>query len=239
MIAAVYKITCTENGQYYFGSSVNIASRFKNHIAKLKSKNHRNHRLQRIVNKYGIGSLIFEIVKKCDREDTLIKEQYFLNNHLSDNNCINFCKDAKAPMRGLKFSEKHKRKISESQIRNKYIFTFSDGEKKIFNSLTEVGKFFNIKRNSIVSRWFKRKNLGRKNGLLFQNNVVKAEKTGDENITLNEYQYKQEPWILSNSTSKSKYYKDLHKNLILCQRQETYRGLTTEPVMQISGNKFS
>jgi group I intron endonuclease len=213
MIAGVYKITCTENGQYYFGSSVNIESRFKNHIAKLKSKKHRNHRLQRIVNKYGIDSLIFEIVQKCNSEDTLICEQYFLNNHSSDDNCINFCKDAKAPMRGLKFSEEHKRKMSESQIRNKYIFTFSNGENKVFNSLKEAGTFFKVK-NSIISRWFKRKDLGRKHGLLFQNNVVKAEKIGDEQIILNQYQYKQEPWILNKSTSKTQYYRNKRKQLL-------------------------
>jgi hypothetical protein len=169
--------------------------------------------LQRIVNKYGIGSLIFEIVKKCDKEDTLIWEQYFLNNHSYDSNCINFCKDAKAPMKGLKFSEEHKKKISESQIRNKYIFTFSSGENKIFNSLKESATFFKVK-NSIVSRWFKRKNLGRKHGLLFQNNVVKAQKIGDENIVLNPYEYKKEAWILNKFTSRTQYYRDKRKQLL-------------------------
>lgn len=221
MSAGVYRITCKSNGHYYFGSSIKIESRFKNHISKLKDKSHRNHRLQRIYNKYGIDSLIFEVVQYCSPEETLIVEQKFLDKYAHDENCMNFCKDAKAPMKGLKFSEDHKRKMSECQIRNKYIFTFSDGEKKSFNSLKEVGNFFNIKRNSIVSRWFKRKDLGRKNGLLFKNNIVKAEKTGDENITLNPYQYKQEPWILNNYTSKSKYYKDLRKNLLSIRDRES------------------
>ena len=213
MSAGVYKITCKSNGHYYFGSSIKIELRLKNHISKLKAENHRNHRLQRIYNKYGIDSLMFEVVEYCSPEKTLIVEQKFLDKYANDENCINFCKDAKAPMKGLKFSEHHKRKMSESQIRNKYIFTFSDGEKKTFNSLTGISRFFNV-RNSIVSRWFKRKDLGRKHGLLFQNNVVKAEKTGDENITLNPYQYKQESWILNNYTSRTQYYRDRRKKLL-------------------------
>lgn len=214
MSAGVYRITCKSNGHYYFGSSIKIESRLKNHILKLKSQNHRNHRLQRIYNKYGIDSLMFEIVEYCSPEKTLIVEQKFLDKYANDENCINFCKDAKAPMKGLKFSEHHKRKISESQIRNKYIFTFSDGEKKSFNSLTEVRKFFNIRKNSIVSRWFKRKDLGRKNGLLFQNNIVKAEKNGDENICLLPFEYKEESWIMAGAASRSEYYRERRKKLL-------------------------
>ena len=38
MNSGVYKITCTINGNYYYGSSVNLKSRFINHINKLRSQ---------------------------------------------------------------------------------------------------------------------------------------------------------------------------------------------------------
>lgn len=213
MSAGVYRITCKSNSHYYFGSSIKIESRFKNHILKLKTQNHRNHRLQRIYNKYGIDSLIFEVVEYCSPEETLIVEQKFLDKYAHDENCINFCKDAKAPMKGLKFSEHHKRKMSESQIRNQYIFTFSNGDIKKFKSLSEMGRFFNV-RNAIASKWFKRKNLGRKNGLLFKNNIVKAEKNGDENICLLPFEYKEESWIVAGAASRSEYYRERRKKLL-------------------------
>ena len=100
--------------------------------------------------------------------------------------------------------------MSDSQIRNKYVFYYKCGNVESFNSLKLAGDKFGVRR-SIVSRWFKRKNLGRTNGILYANNVVKAEKIGDENIVLLPYEYKKEPWIINNASSKSQYYKKLKK----------------------------
>lgn len=212
MNSGIYKITCSANGHYYYGSSVNLQSRFRNHINKLRSQKHRNHRLQRIFNKYGEESLVFEVVKYCSKHSTIAFEQKYLDAHTSHKNCINFCKSASAPMAGLKFSENHKRKIAESQYRNKYIFTYSDGKIKEFNSLTCVSKHFGVK-NAIVSKWFKRKDLGRNHGILQSNNIIKAEKIGDENITLLPYNYSIEPWILAGATSKTQYYREKRKSI--------------------------
>lgn len=188
MNSGVYKITCDTNDHYYYGGSINIKSRFQNHINKLRTQKHRNKRLQRIYNKYGKNSLIFEIVEYCNVGMVLEYEQKYINKHFENPNCINFCKHAKAPMAGLTFSDDHKRKISESQIRNKYIFHYSNGDVKTFNSLKNAGDFFNIKP-SIVSKWFKRNNLGRCHGILPKLGVIKAEKMGDENIVLYPWKY--------------------------------------------------
>jgi len=212
MNSGVYKITCSANGHYYYGSSVNLQSRFKNHISKLRSQKHRNHRLQRIFNKYGEDSLVFEVVKYCAPEETISCEQKYLDAHTSHENCINFCKSASAPMAGLKFSEEHKKKMAESQFRNKYTFTYRDGRVEEFNSLKEAAKRFNFK-NSIISKWFKRKNLGRSHGTLNMLGVIRAEKTGDENVVLLPYDYKEEPWILAGAFSRTQYYKEKRKSM--------------------------
>lgn len=210
MNSGVYKITCSANGHYYYGSSVNLHSRFKNHISKLRSQKHRNHRLQRLFNKYGEESLVFEIVEYCDPDSTILYEQKYLDTHTTHDNCMNFCKSAAAPMAGIKFSEEHKRKIAVVQFRNKYIFTYQDGSIKEFNSLTEASNDINVKKTNI-SRWFKRKNLGRNHGILNSLGVVKAEKIGDEHIILNPYGYKQEPWVLAGASSKTQYYREKRK----------------------------
>lgn len=213
MNSGVYKITCSVNSNYYYGSSVNLKSRFKNHISKLRLQKHRNHRLQKTFNKYGENSFIFEVVEYCDPLLTTSYEQKYLDAHTAHNKCMNFCKSAFAPMAGIKFSEEHKRKMAEVQFRNKYIFTYQNGNIKEFNSLTEVSNAINVKKTNI-SRWFKRKNLGRNHGILNSLGVVKAEKTGDENIVLNPYGYKQEPWILAGASSKTQYYREKRKNKI-------------------------
>ena len=187
--SGVYKITCIDNDHFYYGSSINLEARFKNHIGRLKSGSHRNSRLQRIFNKYGESSLIFEVVQYCDPSFVLDAEQEYLDQYNHHVDCVNFCKNAKAPMTGLKFSEEHKKKISDSQVRNKYVFSYSCGKLESFNSLKLAGYKFNVK-SSIVSRWFKRKNLGRSHGTLRMFNVIKAEKSGDENIVLLPYEYK-------------------------------------------------
>ena len=211
MNSGVYKITCDINNHFYYGSSVNIKSRFQNHINKLRTQKHRNKRLQRIYNKYGENSLFFEIVEYCNIEMVLEYEQKYINKHFENPNCINFCKHAKAPMAGLTFSDDHKRKISESQIRNKYIFHYSNGDIKTFNSLRNAGDFFKTKP-SIVSKWFKRKDLGRCHCFLPKIGVIKAEKIGDENIILFPHKPKDEIWVVNGASSRTQYYRMKNKS---------------------------
>lgn len=208
--SGIYRISCVANGHFYYGSSIDIRKRFSNHISKLRSGKHRNKRLQRIFHKYGEASLTFEIVRYCDPSFVLDVEQEYLDEHVSNEYCVNFCKSAKSPMSGVRFSDEHKKRISESQVKNNYKFHFSSGLIESFNSLRSVGKRFNVKP-SIVSKWFKRKNLGRKHGILCSSGVVKAEIQGESNVVLLPWSYKDEPWVLAGATSKSDYYRKIRK----------------------------
>ena len=204
-IAGVYEIEIA--GYKYYGSSINVYARKKNHISKLKSGKHRNQRLQRCFDKYGEDAMAFKILVLCDEESVLDEEQKYLDENIGNDNCLNFCKNASAPMAGIKFSDNHKRKISESQIRNKYVFYYKCGKIESFNSLKLAGNKFGVK-SSLVSRWFKRKNLGRVHGIFQYNGVVKAEKIGDNNIVLLPFEYKKEPWEIFGATSKTQYYRE-------------------------------
>ena len=204
--SGIYRITCIANNHFYYGSSINLKSRIKNHLSKLRAKCHRNKRLQRVFDKYGESSLTFEVVKYCEPSFILDKEQGYLDENISNENCVNFCKSANAPMAGLKFSNEHKKKMSESQVRNKYIFYYACGKVESFNSLKLAGDRFGVKR-AIVSKWFKRKDLGRSHGILQTSKIIKAEKSGDKDVTLLPYQYKNESWVLAGASSKSDYYR--------------------------------
>jgi group I intron endonuclease len=204
-VSGVYEIEIA--GYKYYGSSINIYARKQNHITKLRSGMHRNLRLQRCFNKYGKDAMEFKILVLCDEESVLDEEQKYLDKNIGNDNCLNFCKSASAPMAGIKFSDNHKKKMSESQIRNKYIFYYDCGKTESFDSLKLAGDRFGVKR-AIVSRWFKRKNLGRNHGILQSNNIIKVEKIGDEHIILLPWQYKQEPWQIAGATSKTQYYKE-------------------------------
>jgi group I intron endonuclease len=60
----IYKITCTQNKKVYIGSSGNINQRWYRHKHNLK-KNTSNPNLQNSYNKYGISSLLFQVIEEC------------------------------------------------------------------------------------------------------------------------------------------------------------------------------
>jgi len=53
--------------------------RWKSHISDLKLKKHHSKYLQRVVNKYGINNLKFEILELCEPLECIIKEQYYID----------------------------------------------------------------------------------------------------------------------------------------------------------------
>ena len=68
MITGIYKIIDKRSGRIYFGSSVDVEKRIIQHKRALINNKHHNIYLQRIVNKYGIDCLIFELVEECEKD---------------------------------------------------------------------------------------------------------------------------------------------------------------------------
>lgn len=82
-IIGVYKIYSTiKPNRVYVGSSANIKQRWRTHKAQLNHNKHKNPKLQRHCNKYGLGDLLFEIIETIpngSKEQILEREQFFID----------------------------------------------------------------------------------------------------------------------------------------------------------------
>jgi group I intron endonuclease len=104
------------NGKCCIGSSVDINKRWAQHKCTLRTNNHKNKHLQNAWNKYGENNFFFKIIFFCEQNDLFLHEQKFLDINVGG---YNIGEDAICPARGLKKTEAHKKKLSESQIGNK------------------------------------------------------------------------------------------------------------------------
>ena len=75
----IYKITNTQTGKFYLGSSVNIDHRWRQHKHLLTQGQHHSPKLQASWNKHGADVFTFEIVLLCDEDELLDVEQGFLD----------------------------------------------------------------------------------------------------------------------------------------------------------------
>lgn len=89
MNSGIYKIYCTNNDYYYYGSSINLKERWLHHRKRLRNQTHGNVRLQRVWNKYGEQSIVFEIVNFIPEEEIRKEEQKYLDIHYGKKKCLN------------------------------------------------------------------------------------------------------------------------------------------------------
>jgi group I intron endonuclease len=114
-ICGIYKISSLKSlDKFYIGSSVNIKNRWNLHKCRLEKNVHHSPILQAYANKYGIDSLKFEIIELCNRENILIREQYYID---TLNPYLNVCRIAGNHL-GRKCSEKsiERMRIAKSNI---------------------------------------------------------------------------------------------------------------------------
>lgn len=90
----VYQIINTVNNKIYFGQSLNIEQRFRNHKRSLNKGNSSNIYLQWDWNKYGESSFQFDVIELCPSDitdPTEIKqwlndtEEFYIEAHLNNN----------------------------------------------------------------------------------------------------------------------------------------------------------
>lgn len=108
MNPGIYKIQNTINGKFYIGSSLYIEKRFNLHRLLLNKNKHHSIILQRAWNKYKEHNFKFTIIKKCNKDNILKIEQYYINKLKP---YYNVSKSAHSPMLGRKHSEKTKLKM--------------------------------------------------------------------------------------------------------------------------------
>ena len=75
----IYRITHIDSGRFYIGSSVNIRQRWWGHQHDLRTKRHKNSRLQNYWNKYGEAAFRWEVVEEVEKLSLNEREQQFLD----------------------------------------------------------------------------------------------------------------------------------------------------------------
>jgi group I intron endonuclease len=84
-VIATYKIINVVTGKFYYGSSKNVASRFRTHLRTLQGGHHANIILQRSYAKRGLSNFRFVIDRVFDNNrDALNYEDAFIKEHLQE-----------------------------------------------------------------------------------------------------------------------------------------------------------
>jgi group I intron endonuclease len=109
-ISGIYKIqSVIKPDRCYIGNAVNIDKRWKEHVWLLCRGTHHSHKLQRHFNKYSVNDLQFSILLKCNKEDLIQNEQYYIDLF---NPYFNECKIASSCL-GVKRSKAFCKRRSE------------------------------------------------------------------------------------------------------------------------------
>ncbi len=111
MHGVIYMITNSIDNRVYIGSSIDYCRRKSEHYNNLRNNRHHNVHLQRFYNKHGKDSLFFVVLNRCNNEDLLLLEKFYMNQY---SNKFNISKDTTAPMRGMKHTSNAIKKISAS-----------------------------------------------------------------------------------------------------------------------------
>jgi group I intron endonuclease len=126
IISGIYSITNTVNGKKYYGSSVNMEGRERQHWSDLRKGKHKNPHLQAAWNKYGKNAFKFAVVERLPKEQLAIAEQRYLDQNKGGYNIgrfadapargrkrsAEFCAKMSAARKGRKLSEAHKMALS-------------------------------------------------------------------------------------------------------------------------------
>lgn len=114
--AGVYQIICVSNGKLYIGSTAkSFKKRWGIHVCHLRKGKHHSRHLQAVWNKYGEENFKFEILEICDPQDSISREQYYIDLHKSQSVLMNMSPTARSAL-GCKHSDEARLKNS---LRNK------------------------------------------------------------------------------------------------------------------------
>lgn len=164
MNSGIYYIKNILNNKVYVGSSVDIYARWRCHKYMLKNNKHTSKHLQHSWNKYGEKSFEFIVIEFCDVNLLIENEQKHIDNLKSYNDEFGYnlnryagttlgykhteaskrlISEAGKRRKGIKFSEEHKKKISEVQQGKSYIQRM--GEETAERVIKEKSKPYNEK----------------------------------------------------------------------------------------------
>lgn len=100
-MGVIYRITCTANGKFYIGSTVNKAQRWARHRKQLRDGTHPNKHMLASWQAHGEITFVFEVLEDVAEPAALFAtEQKYLDQHASKDYCFNWSLYAGAPLRG-------------------------------------------------------------------------------------------------------------------------------------------
>ena len=111
-LSGIYCISNMINNKIYIGSTNCFLTRRNQHFLELRGKYHSNPILQNFVNKYGVNSLIFNILEIVDINNLLHREQHYLNTYINFDYDFNVCKLVDRPNVNRQFSEEDIKNIA-------------------------------------------------------------------------------------------------------------------------------
>ena len=78
--SGVYKVFIRNTEYFYIGSSkTNVRKRVSSHLVDLRKNKHSNIIFQRLFNKYGQDALEFTLLEETSKENTRIREQFYID----------------------------------------------------------------------------------------------------------------------------------------------------------------
>lgn len=141
IISGVYSIhSIIKPERVYVGSAKNIYDRWRRHRGLLKNNKHHSAKLQRHVDKYGEGDLVFSIIEICDISEIRNREGYYISmlSYMDTKKpYFNSNIDPISPL-GVSLSEDHKKKISEANKGKRFSLGYKhtpEARKKISDAL--------------------------------------------------------------------------------------------------------
>lgn len=141
--SVIYLISWTNNPYFYVGQAQNFNRRKAQHLYEIKNQKHSNSKLQNVYNKYGEPQ--FQILEYCEVEELNTIEQWYLNEFIGKENCLNIASFAEASARGLKRSEEARKKMSEAR-KGKNSLNF--GKKRSEEMRQKISKALRGKKHS-------------------------------------------------------------------------------------------
>jgi len=116
MAAGIYFIKNRSNSRIYIGSSKNISSRFAHHRFHFRRFIHTNIDLQQDWNSFGEDNFVFGVFEECHKNSLLDREDFWKSKYTFEDRYDNELV-AGRPNLGRKFSQKSRKRMSESQKR--------------------------------------------------------------------------------------------------------------------------
>lgn len=165
--SGIYRWINNKNGKSYIGSSVNLSARLYRYysLAHITAQSKHSLKCKSLV-KYGYSSFTFEILEYCNKDEVLVREQYYLDLLKPEYNILSVAgspvgylhtEEAKLKMRGARTLtpehlikiKQHILKINTQRAIPIEVFDTEKGSKVEYASVRSAAREFNCNETTI------------------------------------------------------------------------------------------